>query len=448
MTMFRTTASRRPSGGAGGLGDSPGGAQPPSTRKSFPSECSAILMLLKGNKRCFDCGWSGEHGLGSSDSSSKLSLGSEVYTNLPYASVAYGTLLCEKCACRHMTRAKDDSMIKSLEDGDWGLQNVITMLEGGNGNMLDFVLIRQPKRRRSSVFQERKGTFLGGPGVIEDEDFDASFDSRYTKSKAVASYRRKLSKRVANVVAMMASGSNENKLDIGQGVKSPLTAEKEEQQSLPPRDQDQDQDHNVDPFDTAYNGESNATAEVVVDDFGWQQNWSQFRESVSAATACQDQDSESYDRFDESLDSYDTRSQQSRGSNIWGRPGSDGYSRNVAESAQRILAVQEKIRRKREDMNRGKAGNANQAPPRRMDSFHDSFSALSDVSQLTTDFGAFDPRSSLRSSMRRNESQYGSQLAGGQWSFPARERFGNGRPFWMRMLSSLFGMNRQQIGYQ
>ena len=83
---------------------------PAPTRRAFPRECRAILRLLGGNDRCFDCGKNS-----TSDAEERQSLEhweedsiseKEREPDLIFASAKYGTLLCRICAYRHVKKSE------------------------------------------------------------------------------------------------------------------------------------------------------------------------------------------------------------------------------------------------------------------------------------------------------------------------------------------------------
>ncbi|KAL7524609.1 hypothetical protein ACHAXR_000647, partial [Thalassiosira sp. AJA248-18] len=99
----------------------------------FPPTCLPIVTLLTGNHCCVDCG-------------------DEDQRRLIYGSIGYGSILCQECAHRHVTMsdevsiiniippaASHESNIKSLKDDHWNLRSTLTILEGSNTQMLNYV---------------------------------------------------------------------------------------------------------------------------------------------------------------------------------------------------------------------------------------------------------------------------------------------------------------------
>jgi len=64
-------------------------------KSGFPPSCLPIVRLLAGNQCCVDCGYDQSNGLN-------------------YASIGYGTILCQHCAHRHMTLSREVSVYRSL----------------------------------------------------------------------------------------------------------------------------------------------------------------------------------------------------------------------------------------------------------------------------------------------------------------------------------------------
>ena len=86
----------------------------------FPPTCLPIARLLAGNSCCVDCG-------------------DEKYDILVYASIGYGTILCQECATRHINITPNESNIRHIKIEDWDLRSALCILEGGNTKMLDYV---------------------------------------------------------------------------------------------------------------------------------------------------------------------------------------------------------------------------------------------------------------------------------------------------------------------
>mmetsp|Transcript_5884 Transcript_5884/g.9088 ORF Transcript_5884/g.9088 Transcript_5884/m.9088 type:complete len:422 (+) Transcript_5884:48-1313(+) len=127
----------------------------------FPLKCLPIVKLFAGNHCCVDCG----------DQSPDA---------LEFGSVGYGTLLCKDCACRHTINTQDLSDIKSLTNDHWDLHSILSLFEGGNTKMLEYI---KDKPR----WRPKKKT-----GDSEDV---ISFKQIYL-SKASTAYRTNLANKV------------------------------------------------------------------------------------------------------------------------------------------------------------------------------------------------------------------------------------------------------------
>jgi len=134
----------------------------------FPPTCLPIARLLAGNHCCVDCG-------------------DEQYERLVYASLGYGSILCQECATRHSTVTPDESNIRHINNEKWDLRSTLTLLEGGNTKMLEYVK-NKPRWRASRLMGQKN---------VDSEDVLA-FKQIYL-SKAAATYRTNLSKKVDQV---------------------------------------------------------------------------------------------------------------------------------------------------------------------------------------------------------------------------------------------------------
>jgi hypothetical protein len=70
-------------------------AQPSPFSPAFPPDALQIVRLMKGNQHCADC---------SSVDSVRGPNGEDLAVEPLFAAVAYGTLVCRKCALSHLER--------------------------------------------------------------------------------------------------------------------------------------------------------------------------------------------------------------------------------------------------------------------------------------------------------------------------------------------------------
>jgi Putative GTPase activating protein for Arf len=82
----------------------------------FPPACLALLKSIEGNHRCVDCG---EH-------------------DPQWAAVRYGGLLCLQCSGQHRSLGVQVSSVRSISMDEWSLEEVLSMLEGGNSQLSGF----------------------------------------------------------------------------------------------------------------------------------------------------------------------------------------------------------------------------------------------------------------------------------------------------------------------
>jgi len=120
----------------------------------FPAGCRKLMMSLPGNSNCIDCG----------------------SVNPEWASVTFGTLICTRCSGRHRSYGVQTSFVRSVRMDTWNYDQVLAMLEGGNGQLKGFFDRHQ----------------LGNSS-------DPSLFSKRYHTKAAKFYRINLSKHVENV---------------------------------------------------------------------------------------------------------------------------------------------------------------------------------------------------------------------------------------------------------
>jgi len=128
----------------------------------FPSACLQLLKGIEGNRNCADCGAADPN----------------------WASVSFGILLCLNCSGRHRGFGVQTSFVRSLPMDSWSHSQVLSMLEGGNDQLLQFF------HRHS----------LSSSATEEDSSNNNIIERRY-KTKAALFYRQKLSLHVDQVIS-------------------------------------------------------------------------------------------------------------------------------------------------------------------------------------------------------------------------------------------------------
>lgn len=135
----------------------------------FPPKLMLILRSLGGNKNCIDCG---------------------ARKQLVWASVAFGTVMCEDCAFSHIATGLDEdcTSIRSLEKHKWGLSDTLALLEGGNDRFLHFIGSNDSKYNNkgaslsgTDLSKEQSSKYLGGECMV-DLKFDVNGSSINTPS--------------------------------------------------------------------------------------------------------------------------------------------------------------------------------------------------------------------------------------------------------------------------
>lgn len=135
----------------------------------FPPVCLQILRNLPGNQKCIDC--------------------SE--RNPEWASISHGALLCLSCAGKHRGLGVNTSKVRSVSMDSWNHSEVLSMLEGGNGQL--------------SAFYARHHLCKDSYYCGDKTDSSASTDTinliRY-KTKAALFYRNNLDLHVRRVCSL------------------------------------------------------------------------------------------------------------------------------------------------------------------------------------------------------------------------------------------------------
>lgn len=82
----------------------------------FPKSCCRLLWSIPGNEHCVDCG-----------------------TPQPnWASLSFGALLCIRCSGIHRSFGVNTSKVRSIQLDAWNRTQILSMLEGGNAQLLQF----------------------------------------------------------------------------------------------------------------------------------------------------------------------------------------------------------------------------------------------------------------------------------------------------------------------
>lgn len=141
---------------------------------SFPKACLSLLKNLEGNGRCIDCG---EH-------------------NPQWAAVRYGALVCLHCSGHHRSLGVQVSTVRSVTMDEWSLEEVVSMLEGGNSQLSGFFsrhALTEDAVVNSSKVSSTNATHTSS---ITSENVRRV---RY-KTKAALFYRNQMEIHVANVL--------------------------------------------------------------------------------------------------------------------------------------------------------------------------------------------------------------------------------------------------------
>jgi hypothetical protein len=89
----------------------------PTQEQSFPPACLRLMSSLPGNLTCIDC---------------------HSRTDISWASVSFGCLMCLQCSGKHRSLGVQTSFVKSVSMDGWKVHEVLSMLEGGNEQLDQF----------------------------------------------------------------------------------------------------------------------------------------------------------------------------------------------------------------------------------------------------------------------------------------------------------------------
>jgi len=161
-------------------------------KEQFPADLDPVLRALLGNKMCVDC---------------------FKFTELPWASVSFGSLMCEECAFEHISSGLAENLtnVRSLTKNDWNLKEVIALLEGGNAQFLKCIGVNFPEDQHALSTgsfvhhaEKRRGSLLSSR--VSSDKFDAPDFTKYKKKNSKL-YVKKLADRVEVVTTTFGSNS-------------------------------------------------------------------------------------------------------------------------------------------------------------------------------------------------------------------------------------------------
>ena len=108
------------------------------TAARFPPLCRYVVKSLPGNQSCVDCG----------------------AVAPDWASVTHGSLICLQCSGNHRSYGVHTSVVRSIDMDHWTHDQVLAMLEGGNGQ-LSLFFERHQMGRDSRAASHRYHTKAG-----------------------------------------------------------------------------------------------------------------------------------------------------------------------------------------------------------------------------------------------------------------------------------------------
>jgi hypothetical protein len=138
---------------------------------SFPRACLALMYSIPGNETCMDCGCA----------------------DPSWASVTYGTLLCLNCIWRHRGMGVKRSKVRSIHMDDWSHENILHMLEGGNGQLSKFY-------HRHQLGDSSASDSDSDTSTVDVRSSNNDIISMRHKTKAALYYREQLRHHVSKVM--------------------------------------------------------------------------------------------------------------------------------------------------------------------------------------------------------------------------------------------------------
>jgi hypothetical protein len=133
----------------------------PTDEHSFPPACLRLMSSLPGNLTCIDC---------------------HSRTDISWASVSFGCLMCLQCSGKHRSLGVQTSFVKSVSMDGWKVHEVLSMLEGGNEQLDQFFERHEMGKKSSGTTTAATPTSPTASGTLLD---------RY-KTKAASFYRQHL----------------------------------------------------------------------------------------------------------------------------------------------------------------------------------------------------------------------------------------------------------------
>lgn len=189
-------------------------------RNKFPSHLrSFVKFMIPGNDICPDCSLRSSSSAASNDRQDVSSASKD----LVWANIDYGTIICEDCAFLHIRMNDKTSSILSLDSSYWELQQILSILEGGNAK---FCKAMEKKGRdslaRTVSFKSKSIRALSHNNNINTQQGISSnynkgndpweeFQSQYQKP-SMESYRLKLLQQVEVVGMKHGVDSSSRKL--------------------------------------------------------------------------------------------------------------------------------------------------------------------------------------------------------------------------------------------
>mmetsp|Transcript_13188 Transcript_13188/g.18897 ORF Transcript_13188/g.18897 Transcript_13188/m.18897 type:complete len:335 (+) Transcript_13188:199-1203(+) len=131
--------------------------------QSFPPACLRLMSSLPGNLTCIDC---------------------HSRTDISWASVSFGCLMCLQCSGKHRSLGVQTSFVKSVSMDGWKVHEILSMLEGGNEQLDQFFERHEMGKSGGGSGDGNNASNLGSPTA-------SALLDRY-KTKAASFYRQHL----------------------------------------------------------------------------------------------------------------------------------------------------------------------------------------------------------------------------------------------------------------